>query len=69
MKNYPYIRAWGMMLGSIQSFIEYEVGKAERTNAPQTAIYQNQNGDWVTFEEIQFADTRERIAALVEGMR
>ncbi len=67
--NYPYIRAWGMMLGSFPSFIECEVEEAERTHAPQTAIYQDQDGNWMTFEDIQLSDTRKRIASLVETMK
>lgn len=67
--NYPYIRAWGMMLGSFSSYIDYEVRKAEWTHAPQTAFYLHQDGSWETFEGIQLSDTRERIISLVETMK
>lgn len=69
MKDYPYIRAYGLLLGSFPSYIDGEVEKAGRANAPQTAISRRQDGSWTTFEEIQFDDTRERIAALVAKMQ
>ena len=69
MKDYPYIRAYGLLLGSFPSYIDSEVEKARRTNAPQTAVSQYQDGSWATFEDITFSDTRERIAALVADMQ
>ena len=69
MKDYPYIRAYGLLLGSFQSYIDSEVEKARRTNAPQTAICQLPDGRWSTFEDIRFNDTKERIAALVANMQ
>lgn len=69
MKDYPYIRAYGLLLGSFPSYIDSEVEKARRTNAPQTAVSQYQDGSWATFEDITFSDTRERIAALVAEMQ
>lgn len=69
MKDYPFIRAYGLLLGSFPSYIDSEVEKARRTNAPQTAVSQYQDGSWATFEDITFSDTRERIAALVADMQ
>ena len=69
MQDYPYIRAYGLLLGSFPSYIDSEVEKARRTNAPQTAVSQYQDGSWATFEDITFSDTRERIAALVADMQ
>ena len=69
MKDYPYIRAYGLLLGSFQSYIDSEVEKARQTNAPQTAVSQYQDGNWATFEDITFSDTRERIAAIVAEMQ
>ena len=69
MKDYPYIRAYGLLLGSFQSYIDSEVEKARRTNAPQTAVSQYQDGRWATFEDITFSDTRERIASIVAEMQ
>lgn len=69
MKDYPYIRAYGLLLGSFPSYIDSEVEKARRTNAPQTAVSQYQDGSWATFEDITFSDTRERIAAIVAEMQ
>lgn len=69
MKDYPYIRAYGLLLGSFQSYIDSEVEKARRTNAPQTAVSQYQDGSWETFEDITFSDTRDRIASIVAEMQ
>jgi predicted transcriptional regulator len=69
MKDYPYIRAYGLLLGSFQSYIDSEVEKARQTNAPQTAVSQYQDGNWATFEDITFSDTRERIASIVAEMQ
>ena len=69
MKDYPYIRAYGLFMGSFQSYIDSEVEKARRTNAPQAAICQLPDGRWSTFEDIRFNDTKERIAALVANMQ
>lgn len=69
MKDYPYIRAYGLLLGSFQSYIDSEVEKARRTNAPQTAVSQYQDGSWATFEDITFSDTRDRIASIVAEMQ
>ena len=69
MKDYPYIRAYGLLLGSFQSYIDSEVEKARRTNAPQTAVSQYQDGSWATFEDITFSDTRDRIASIIAEMQ
>lgn len=69
MKDYPYIRAYGLLLGSFQSYIDNEVEKARQTNAPQTAVSQYQDGSWATFEDITFSDTRDRIASIVAEMQ
>lgn len=68
MKDYKYIRAWGMMLHSYSYYIEGEVEKARRDGAPETAIYRHDDGTWATFEGIRREDTKETIRALVRDM-
>lgn len=65
MKDYKYIRAWGIMLHSFPRYIEGEVEKARREGAPETAIYRQDDGAWATFEGIKREDARETIRALV----
>lgn len=67
--DYLYIRAWGKMLGSCPCYIEREVEKARQTNAPGTAIYQRQDGSWMTFGQVESGDTRNAVAALAKQMR
>lgn len=62
--DYVYIRAWGQSMGSFPNFIVGEVERARRDRAPETAIYQRDDGSWATFEGIVAEDTRNRIAAL-----
>ena len=67
--KYLYIRAWGKLLGSFPYYIEGEVAKAEKENAPETAIFRREDGTWEVFEGIGYEDTKARIAAMVENMR
>ena len=67
--DYLYIRAWGKMLGSFTSYIEREVEKARKDHAPQTAIYQRQDGSWATFGSVSSGDTRDAVQALVNQMK
>ena len=68
MKDYKYIRAWGMMLHSFPDYIEGEVEKARRDGAPETAIYRYSDGTWATFESIRLVGTKETILALIRDM-
>lgn len=66
--DYKYIRAWGRMLGSFQTFIEGEVEQARQDNAPQTAVYRDADGVWQTFESVKREDTKAKVQAIVDGM-
>lgn len=68
MKEYPYIRAWCQMLGSFPYYVELEITRATADRAPETAIYQNIDGTWATFEEIQSPITKQAVQAIVDGM-
>jgi hypothetical protein len=73
--DYPYIRAWGEMLGSMSYYILEQVDMAREDNAPPTAIYKqsgyNEKGEWTeglwhTYEGITREDTKHYIDRLVE---
>lgn len=67
--DYLYIRAWGKMLGSFPAYIEQEVEKARQSNAPQTAIYQRQDGSRATFGTVNSGDTRDTVQRIVKQMQ
>ena len=67
--DYLYIRAWGKMLGSFPCYIDREVEKARQSQAPQTAIYQRDNGSWATFGSVNSGDTRDAVQTLVNQMK
>jgi hypothetical protein len=55
--QYPYIRAWGAMMGSSDAYIEREVFTARESGAPATAIFARFDGtkftgEWATFEDV-----------------
>ena len=70
MPEYPYIRAWGKMLQSFDSYIEHEVARAKEDEAPQNAIYlDSDKKTWHTADEISDPDTKRRIESIVDHMR
>jgi hypothetical protein len=63
--DYPYIKAWGWMMGSNDSYIRDQVEKARRMKAPADAIYlrshpltpddpkrHGESTEWATFASI-----------------
>ena len=67
--DYLYIRAWGKMLGSFPCYVEREVEKARQSGAPQTAIYQRQDGIWATFGSVSSGDTRDAVALIANRLK
>lgn len=61
---YPWIRAWGWMMGSDRGYIEAQIARAQETHAPQDAIYENHGaggvglGTWSRASEISSPNTR-----------
>lgn len=49
--SYDSIRAWGRIMGSNRSYVEAQILKAQRTNAPADAIYER-DGVWSTVREV-----------------
>lgn len=67
--DYLYIRAWEKMMCSLPFYLELQLEKARKTQAPQTAIYLRRDGTWARFEEIQRDDTRAYVQRLVNEMK
>lgn len=75
-KKYPYIWAWGMIMGSFPYFMEGESDKAEAEKAPRTSIYRRTGFDpktggelkgvWVTKDEIKDPMLKGRVEKLAE---
>lgn len=62
MQNYPMIRLWGRMLGSMAYYIEDEVKRAKADKAPQDAVYYDMtNKVWHTYREVTSQDTKDKL--------
>ncbi len=69
MKNqpYPYLRAWGRMMGSLPHYIQRQIEKAEQLEAPQTTIYFVDDIPSL-YEGIKRADTKELIDNIIADL-
>jgi hypothetical protein len=56
--DYPYIRAWGQLIGYPESRIREQVELAQSEGAPANAVYRNEDGSWTTTEDITAPHTR-----------
>lgn len=56
--DYPYIRAWGVMLGSSRDYIDTQVAQARADGVPANAIHKNTDGYWSSTDDITSPDTR-----------
>ena len=59
--EYPFIRAWGQMMGSRDPYIRDQFARARAEGAPPTAIYRTQAGTWATTEDITRSTTRREL--------
>ena len=78
--DYPYIRAWGEILGSSSDYIRQQTERARRDRAPYTATYYTTSTDnrtfdssapthhWQTFTDIANPHVREQVRQLVDKM-
>ena len=55
---YPYIRAWGQLMGSDPSYILQQIALARAERAPANAVYRTIEGPWATTGDITRPDTR-----------
>lgn len=51
--KYKYIVAWGRYVGSKDYYIEDQLEKAEKENAPKRAISKAHDGTWRTMDAIE----------------
>jgi hypothetical protein len=56
--DYPYIRAWGRVIGWPESRIRDQVELAQSEDAPAEAVYRNEDGTWTTTDDITAPHTR-----------
>lgn len=66
--DFPYIRAWGHMMGSFQYYIDEQLRKAREDGAPETAIYRNDDGSWCTWEGIKSEHTKALIKEKADAL-
>lgn len=71
MKEYPYIVAWGQMMGSYRYYVVNQVRQAKEDNAPPRAVYKNKDHaesktGWVTIDEC-CKPTQYEIDAYIKG--
>lgn len=68
-KKFPYIVAWGHMMGSMDYYIDNQLLSAEASGAPEDAIYvKNKDADtgigkWATLDGVVNPDTTEFLLA------
>lgn len=68
--DYPYIRGWGVMGGSLPYYVNGQLHRAREEKAPADAIYKDANdGHWHTFSGIVGPSTRRRLQAIVDGLQ
>jgi len=69
-KKYPYVYAWGKLMGSYNYYIENQMELAEKENAPKNATFRKDNGGWNTTTHLQphtIAELNEYIAGTKGG--
>lgn len=67
MYSYKYVRAWCQFMGSFPYYITDQIDRAKEDNAPETAVYKNDNG-WVTLDQIVDQCTRTTIEVMADEL-
>ena len=57
-REYPYIMAWGKMMGSGDPYVLEQVEKANAAGAPVNATHEDSAGGWSTTDDIVSNQTR-----------
>lgn len=52
--DYPFIRVWGELMGSMDYYIESEINRARKEGAPKNAIAHRHPNGWHVFDEGDF---------------
>lgn len=67
---YPYIRAWGRLMHSYQYFVQGQIDRATKDNAPADAcFFSQQDNRWIPFSEVEAESTRTLIQKFVDEQK
>ncbi len=61
MKEYEWIKKWGYWMNSFTGYIRDQIELARQDNAPDNAIYKQDDGTWATTDDITSEVTRESL--------
>lgn len=64
-EEYRHIHAWGIHMQSDPSYIREQQQKASESDAPLDAIYQDMNGRWACFHDVEREDTRKNVLQIL----
>lgn len=67
IKRYPYIVAFGKMMGHQKYYIANVIKQARKEDAPPTAIYRRAVGTWCLLEDCNRETRRMIKSLLMEG--
>ena len=65
-KEYPYIRAWGQLHGSLEHYIKTQIAQAQKDDAPDDATYKKGDG-WRRFTDVTSTNARRRLNNIING--
>jgi hypothetical protein len=65
LNRYPYIIAFGKMMGHKDYYVKLILKQARAENAPKTSLYRRAVGTWCTLEECN-KDVRRLVKKLLE---
>jgi len=65
-EDYPYIIAWGKVMGSFPSYVQMQVDSARASEAPKDAIYRRAN-KWFTLDDVKQEQMKTRLIKIVIG--
>jgi hypothetical protein len=67
--DYTWIKKWGELMSSSQSYIEFEQQRAAEDNAPIKAIYKDiMTGKWRTCDDITNVQTKRLLGLTTQDM-
>lgn len=64
--DYPYMRAFGKMIGWSTIYLNQMLKQAKKDKAPQTALHKRATGTWCTLEECNM-DVKRAIRHIMKG--
>lgn len=67
--DYLYIRAWGKVMGSLSYYIRDMLATAKEDKAPGNAIYKNEEGEWMTMNDVKDGNTRRQVEQIAERIQ